>query len=110
MKTAILVSVIALVISFSVAAYKFALLLDSGIALDDARSEAGRQRDRANRILIIVKRDWTGRPVGDVVKLSDEFHDRGAIVKVRKDRVEIEDVIFEIENGGVVDVRYFDWL
>ncbi len=108
MKTAILVSVIALLVSFSVAAYKFALLLDSGIALDDARSEVDRQRDRANRILIIVKRDWAGRPVGDVVKLSDEFHDKGVIVKVQKDRVEIEDVVFEIENGSVVDVHYFD--
>lgn len=108
MKNVILVLIAALVISFSVAAYKFSLLLDGGIALDDARSEVDRQRNRSNRMLMVVKRDWIGRSVGEVLVLSDEFHDRGAVVKAHEDRIEIEDVVFEIENDSVMDVNFFD--
>ena len=108
MKTAILAAIIALVISFSVAAYRFTLLLDDGMALNDARSEVERQRDRGDRALMIIKRDWVGRSLGDVLELSNELHDGGAIVKVYANYVEIDDLIFDVDRDIVVDLRYFD--
>lgn len=108
MKVAILAAIVALAISFSVAAYKFSLALDDGVALDDSRSEVERQRERSSRALMIIKKDWTDRPVGDVLALSKNLHQDGAIVKYSEKCIEIEDLIFDIERGRVVNVRYFD--
>ena len=108
MKKIALVAIIALAVSFSVMAYKFALLLDSGTALDDARSETERQRERSIRALLIIKNDWVGRDAADISHLSGIFHDGSVIVKVREDHIEIGDLIFDVGEGVVRDVRYFD--
>lgn len=108
MKATILVAVFALVISFSLAAHKFTLLLDNGVALDDARSEMERQRDRSNHALMIIKAEWIGRSFVDVIELSDKFKRKGSIIKINEDNIEIEDMIFNIKDGVVIDVKYFD--
>lgn len=84
------------------------LLLDSGIALDDARSEVARQRERSNQSISIICSDWVGRPSQEVELLSKLMSDQGVLVGKDDEDVEIGDVIFELKQGTVTNVRYID--
>lgn len=84
------------------------LLLDSGIALDDARSEVARQRERSNQLISIICSDWVGRPSQEVELLSKLMSDQGVLVGKDDEDVEIGDVIFELKQGTVTNVRYID--
>lgn len=88
--------------------YSFFLLLNGGVALDNARSEVDRLKERSNLALSIVQEEWIGKNSSKLLDLSQRFEKEGVIVKRKGSTHEIGDIIFETENGIVVDVRYFD--
>lgn len=88
--------------------YACFLLLNAGAALDDARSEATRQRERSNLALAIIRKEWLGKEVARVTALSKELEEQGVIVGTENGAIEIGDLIFEVKRGVVTDVRYID--
>lgn len=91
--------------------WAFLLLLDSGTALDDARSEVARQRERSNQSISIIRSDWVGRPSHEVELLSKSMSDLGVLVGKDDEDVEIGEIgemIFELKQGAVTNVRYMD--
>jgi hypothetical protein len=88
--------------------YAFVLLLNAGSALDSARSEAARQRERSGLALSIIRKEWVGKDAEGVVTLSREFEKQGVVVGTEDGSLEIGDLIFEIKQGSVTDVRYID--
>jgi len=90
------------------AIYACILLLNAGSALDSARSEAARQRERSDLALSIIRKEWIGKDAEGVATLSREFEKQGVIVGTEDGSLEIGDLIFEIKQGSVTDVRYID--
>ena len=89
--------------------YLLILLLDAGVSLDGARSQVERLRERSDLALFVVRKEWIGKELASVVALSEEIGRQGVIVKRTPDgSFEIGDVIFEIRDGTVTQVRYFD--
>ncbi len=88
--------------------YLFVLLLNGGDALDDARSEVARLRERSDLALTIVRKDWIGREVASVNNLSNEFKRHGVIVGVEDGTFKIGDFLFETQRGLVTEVHYID--
>ena len=88
--------------------YLSVLLLNGGIALDNARSEVTRLRERSDLALSIVRKDWLGKDATSIADLSKEFERQGVIVGVEGDVFEIGDLIFETTGGLVMEVRYID--
>ncbi len=89
--------------------YLFVLLLNSGAWIDDMGSEVERQRERSNLALSIIRKEWVGKEAASVATLSDEIGRQGVIAKKAPDgSFEIGDLIFEIKDGVVTQVRYFD--
>lgn len=89
--------------------YLFFLLLDAGVALDDARSQVARLRERNELMLSVARKDWIGRPAASVSDLGSEFMRPGLITKKTEDgALEIGDLVFEIKNGVVTHIRYLD--
>lgn len=96
-------------LSVLAALYLFVLLLNAGVALDDARSQVARLRERNELVLSIARKEWIGKEAASVADLANEFERQGVIAKKTKDgSFEIGDLIFEIKNGVVTQVRYFD--
>ncbi len=90
------------------AMYLFVLLLNAGSALDDARSEVARLRERSDLALSLVRKDWLGKNAASVADLSRQLAQRGVIVGTEGDSFEIGDFIFETKGGVVTGVRYID--
>lgn len=90
------------------AIYVCILLLNAGVALDDARSEVARQRERNSLALSVIREEWVGRKAADVAVLSIEFERQGVIVGTEGEDFEIGDLIFEVKKGVVADVHYID--
>lgn len=88
--------------------WAFLLLLDSGVALDDVRSEVARQRERSNQSISIIRSDWVGRPSQEVEVLSKSMSDLGVLVGKNGEDVEIGELIFVLKKGAVTNVRYID--
>jgi hypothetical protein len=87
----------------------FALLLNAGSALDNARSQTMHLRDRGDVALTIIRKQWIGREAADVAALVAEMDQQGVIAKAGTDgSFEIGDLVFETKNGVVTQVRYFD--
>jgi len=84
----------------------FVLLLNAGVALDDARSQTTHLRERSDLALSIVRNDWIGKDTARVVELSNELGRQGVIVGVEGGAFEIGDFIFETTDGVITDVRY----
>jgi len=88
--------------------YFLVLLLDAGVALDDARSQVTYLRQRSDLALSIVRKDWIGKDAASIAKLSKELERQGVPVRVEEEAYEIGDVIFQSKGGLVTEVRYFD--
>ncbi|WP_035217160.1 hypothetical protein [Desulfobulbus elongatus] len=88
--------------------YLSVLLLNGGAALNDARSEVERLRERSNIALSIVRKDWIGKDATSVNELSREFGRQGVIVGVEDGVFEIGDFIFETRDGLIMEVHYID--
>lgn len=88
--------------------YLFVLLLNGGSALNDARSEVVRLRERSDLALSLVRKDWIGREAARVKVLSKEFERQGVIVGIEGDAFKIGDFIFETQDGLVTEVHYID--
>jgi len=88
--------------------YSFVLLLNGGAALTDARSEVRRLRERSDLALSIIRRDWLGREAASVTGLSRELEQKGTIVGTEDGSFEVGDLIFEVKDGLVANVRYID--
>lgn len=96
-------------LSLLAALYLCVLLMNAGVALDDARSQVARLQERNELVLSIARKDWIGKEVVRVAVLANELERQGVIVKKTKDgSFEIGDLIFEIKDGVVTQVRYFD--
>lgn len=89
--------------------YLFARLLNAGVTLDNARSQAARLRERNELALSIVRNEFLGKEEARVASLASELERQGLIVKKVKDgSFEIGDIIFEMKDSVVTQVRYFD--
>ncbi len=94
--------------SLLAAVYSFALLLNAGGALDDARSEVERLRERSDLALVILRKNWLGTEVTSLSTLSKDLRQQGVIVKNHEGVYEIGDIVFETKGGLIKDLRYFD--
>ncbi|HPN80205.1 hypothetical protein [Dokdonella sp.] len=95
--------------SILAALFLFVLLLNAGVALDDSKLEVLRLRERSELVLRITRKDWIGKEATSVADLAHEIGRQGVITKRTKDgSFEIGDLIFEIKDGVVTQVRYFD--
>jgi len=91
------------------AIYLFVLLLNAGVALDDARSYSTHLRERSDLALSIVRKDWIGKDAASVTELSKELERQGVIVGPESNSAfGIGDFIFETKGGVVTEVRYID--
>lgn len=90
------------------ALYLFVLLLNGGVALDDARSEVVRLRARSDLALSIIRKDWIGKDATSIAELSKELERQGVIVGVEDSVFEIGDFIFETQGSLVTEVHYID--
>jgi hypothetical protein len=88
--------------------YLFVLLLNAGSALDDARSEVARLRERSDLALSVVRKDWLGKDAASVADLSRQLEQQGVIVGTEGDSFKIGDFIFETKGSLVTRVRYID--
>jgi hypothetical protein len=87
-------------------AYLFVKLIDAGSIIDNARSEAKRQRERAALTLVVARRAWVGRSEQDLRRMIDENKD--VISRSEDASVEFGDLVFSLKNGTVTAVDYFD--
>jgi hypothetical protein len=83
-------------------------LLDAGIVLDNARSQADRYRTRADLSLRLIQKEWIGRTAERVGELSKELQQSGTTVGTEGSSLEIGDLVFETKEGRVTAVRYLD--
>ncbi len=90
------------------AIYLFVLLLDAGMALDNARSQTTYLRERCDLALTIVRKEWIGKDSKHVAELSKELERQGVIVGTERNVYKIGDFIFETSDGVVSGVRYID--
>lgn len=84
------------------------LLLNGGVALDDARSEVIRLRERNNLALSIVRNDWLGQNKASIVNLSRELKKKGVNVGFEDNNLKIGDFIFVMKDDSVINVNYID--
>lgn len=90
------------------AIYLFVLLLDAGVALDNARSQTTYMRERSDLALTIVRKEWIGKGSKHLADLSKELEQQGVIVGSEGNDYKIGDFIFETNNGVVSGVHYID--
>lgn len=95
-------------VSLFAALCSFILLLNAGAMLDDARSEVARLGERSELVLSIARKGWIGKKADAVANLASELEQKGVIAKRTEGAFEIGQVIFEVSNGVVIEVRYFD--
>lgn len=86
--------------------YFFALLLNAGSAIDDARRSEEWHREKSELVIKMLRKDWIGRSISQVNDLSNELKAQDHIVKINGDAFEIDGVIFETKNGIVTEVRF----
>ena len=86
----------------------FVLLLNAGVALDDARSQTMYLRERSDLAISIVRKDWIGKDTARVAELSKKLERQGVIVGVEGDVFEIGDFSFRTTDGVINDVRYIE--
>lgn len=84
------------------------LLLDSAVALDDARSEVSRQQARGKQALSVIREDWVGRSASQVISLSAEAGRGDGSIAHDSDVIEVDDLVFRMRQGRVTDVEYID--
>lgn len=96
------------VLSLLAAIYLFVLLLNAGVALDNARSQTSFLRERSNLALLIVRKEWIGENVEHLVELYKEFERQGVVVGIEKNNFKIGDIIFETKNNVVTELHYID--
>ncbi len=95
-------------IALVAAIYSFALLLNAGASIDDARSEVARMRERSDLALSVLRKDWIGKDVASVTNLSKDLARQGQVVKGRAGSLEIGQLVFHTKNGVVDEIRYID--
>jgi len=95
-------------LTFLASLYLLVLLLNGGVALDNARSEVTRLRERSNLALSIVRKDWLEKKAASLAELSIELERQGVIVGVEGDTLKVGDFIFETKGDVVTEVRYID--
>lgn len=95
-------------VALAAALYLFVLLLNAGVALDNARSQVTYLRERSDLALSIVRKNWIGKDATRVADLSKELERQGVIVGVEGNDFKVGDLIFETKGGVVTGVRYFD--
>jgi hypothetical protein len=84
-------------------------LLDAGALIDGAKYRVERLRERSDLALFVIRKEWVGEEAAGVAALSHESGRQGMIAKKAPDgSFEIGDLIFEIKDGVVTQVRYFD--
>ena len=83
-------------------------LLDAGVVLDNARSQADRYRNRADLSLRLIRKEWIGRTSASVGELSKELQQSGTTVGTEGSSFEVGDLVFETKEGKVTAVRYLD--
>ncbi|MHC1697952.1 MAG: hypothetical protein AB9919_07870 [Geobacteraceae bacterium] len=88
--------------------YLFMLLLNGGVALDNARSEVTRLQERSNLALSIVRKNLLGKKSAILNDLSRELKQQGVIVGVEGDTFKVGDFIFETNNSLITEVHYID--
>ncbi|MGH8032194.1 MAG: hypothetical protein ACREO8_07490 [Luteimonas sp.] len=99
----------ALAFSLAANAYLFLKLLDSGIMLDNSRSEVERQRARSELSLAIINRNWVGQSSNTISAISKELaEETGAIVGTEGGGIEVGDLVFESKDGVITEVHYID--
>jgi hypothetical protein len=82
--------------------------MDRAKAADDAYAEVDRQGSRAAMAMVVLNRDWIGRPAADLDALAQRMKADGALVKRVDDGVEIDEMSFHVKDGRVVRVDFFD--
>ena len=86
----------------------FVLLLDSGIVLDNVRSESKRQKERSELSMMLLKNSYIGENKSIILKFIDFDKEDKRIIKIREDSIEIDDIVFQIENNVIVKIHYID--
>ena len=99
--------VLGLAASLAVNAYQFVLLVDAGIVVDNAKSQAEALWERRNVALRILRFDWIGRPATDLDALASELEADGVIIDSEGNSLEIGEFVFEVEDGFVTSVDDF---
>lgn len=96
-------------LAFLIAAlYFFILLINAGISMDGAQSRADRLQERSKTSLYMLKKKWVGEPRSAVLTASKKLEIEGEIVKDYPEVIEVGDIIFDVKDGKVSDVRYMD--
>jgi hypothetical protein len=90
------------------AVYFFVLLVDAGISIDGARTRADRLQGRSELSLYFLKKRWVGESRAEVMGAAKELEQKDVIVKNYSDVIEVGDIIFDISNDKVSDIRYMD--
>lgn len=99
---------LALLLSLAGNVYLLVLLVDAGVVLDNARSEADLLWERRQLALEIIRRQWVGRPAAELDDLARDLAGGGVLVGREGDVREIGDFLFEVEEGVVTGVRDLD--
>lgn len=96
-----------LAVSLAANVYLFVLLVDAGIVVDNANSQADALWERRNVALRIIRLDWIGRPARELEALASELEADGVIIDSEGNAREIGDFVFEVEDGIVTAVYDF---
>lgn len=90
------------------AGFSTLLLINAGAALDDSRSQTDYLRERSELTLSIIRIDWVGRDERSLMELARTMEKRAAVIGREENAIRIGDLLFEINSGAVVEVRFFD--
>jgi len=89
--------------------YLFVLLLNAGSELDDARSQTTYLSERNALMLTVARKAWIGRDTDSVEALATELEREGVVVRrIENGSFELGDVVIEVKDGAVTQLRYFD--
>jgi hypothetical protein len=84
------------------------LLVNAGVLVDAAQSQADILWERRQLALDIIQRDWLGRPANELDALASALAADGVMVGVEGKTREIGDFLFLVEDGVVTAVRDLD--
>ena len=66
------------------------------------------RRQRSELALLVIRREWIGRPADTLMRLAKEIEQKGTTVVARDGMFEMGDLVFELRAGVVANVRYID--
>ena len=96
-------------IALVAASYVSVLLINAAVELDDARSQEAYLSERSALALRIARKGWIGRDEASVQTFAAELEADGVITKrTTDDSFELGDIIVEVKDGVVTQMKVFD--